>query len=230
MPSGEVVRQRRGTIDRAALAVQGALQSVTDAVADATYNLTEKARRSSMYEVYEKAKKRQQHLQRKYWVQVLFEVFFYLILLSFVYFVLVGRPLWKGAVWWLWWVVQYKFVVAGGWSITIGLAVIYAFTPLLIFFEPDPPMPDPNIPADPTKTPGVHDTGLMIPCYKSENIVGATLEAAIKIFPPSHIFVIANGNSPTPLDNTEAVCQKYGVNHVWSPVGSKIVAQFVGCY
>ncbi|KAL2350777.1 nucleotide-diphospho-sugar transferase [Cryomyces antarcticus] len=128
------------------------------------------------------------------------------------------------------WVVQYKFVVAGGWSITIGLAVIYAFTPLLIFFEPDPPMPDPNIPADPTKTPGVHDTGLMIPCYKSENIVGATLEAAIKIFPPSHIFVIANGNSPTPLDNTEAVCQKYGVNHVWSPVGSKIVAQFVGCY
>jgi hypothetical protein len=38
------------------------------------------------------------------------------------------------------------------------------------------------------------------------------------------------GNSPTPLDNTEEICSQYGVNHIWSPVGSKIVAQFVGCY
>jgi hypothetical protein len=56
------------------------------------------------------------------------------------------------------------------------------------------------------------------------------LTAALKIFPPENIFVIANGNSPTPLDNTEEVCRPFGVNHVWSPVGSKIVAQFVGCY
>jgi len=26
------------------------------------------------------------------------------------------------------------------------------------------------------------------------------------------------------------VCQIYGVNHVWCPIGSKIVAQYVGCY
>jgi hypothetical protein len=38
------------------------------------------------------------------------------------------------------------------------------------------------------------------------------------------------GNSPVPLDNTEEICSQYGVNHIWSPVGSKIVAQFVGCY
>lgn len=42
--------------------------------------------------------------------------------------------------------------------------------------------------------------------------------------------MIANGNSPTPLDNTEEVCREHGVNHVWSPIGSKIVAQYVGCY
>lgn len=65
---------------------------------------------------------------------------------------------------------------------------------------------------------------------KSAKIIGPTLEAATKIFPPRHIFVVANGNNPTPLDDTEAVCDTYGVNHVWSPVGSKIVAQFVGCY
>jgi hypothetical protein len=70
----------------------------------------------------------------------------------------------------------------------------------------------------------------MIPCYKSAGLIANTLEAALKIFPASHIFVIANGNSDTPLDNTEEICRPYGVNHIWSPIGSKIVAQFVGCY
>lgn len=40
--------------------------------------------------------------------------------------------------------------------------------------------------------------------------------------------VVANGNSPTPLDNTESVCTTYGVNHTWCPIGSKLIAQFVG--
>jgi hypothetical protein len=66
--------------------------------------------------------------------------------------------------------------------------------------------------------------------YKAATIIGPTLVAAKKIFPAEHIFVIANGNSPVPLDNTEEICRQYGVNHVWSPVGSKIVAQYVGCY
>jgi hypothetical protein len=109
----------------------------------------------------------------------------------------------------------------------------YAFVPLFILFEKDPP------PATANVTPGYGsantaqdklDTALLIPCYKSANIIGATLEAALKVFPASHIFVIANGNSPTPLDNTEDVCLPYGVNHIWAPIGSKIVAQFVGCY
>jgi len=78
--------------------------------------------------------------------------------------------------------------------------------------------------------PNVKDTALLIPCYKSAGLIASTLEAALKIFPPSHIFVIANGNSPEPLDNTEEVCQPYGVNHIWSPIGCKLVAQFVGCY
>lgn len=115
-------------------------------------------------------------------------------------------------------------------SVTIGIAFIYAWSPLLVFFEKDPSIPADIANIDPNRTPGVHNTALMIPCYKSANIIGPTLEAALKIFPPSHIFVIANGNSPTPLDDTELVCRPYGVNHVWSPVGSKIVAQFVGCY
>lgn len=78
-------------------------------------------------------------------------------------------------------------------------------------------------------TPWSHSSQLPA-CYKSAKIIGPTLDAALKVFPASHIYVIANGNSPTPLDNTEEVCLPYGVNHIWSPIGSKIVAQFVGCY
>jgi hypothetical protein len=59
--------------------------------------------------------------------------------------------------------------------------------------------------------PGVEQTALLIPCYKSAGIIKATLEAALKVFPAKNIFVIANGNSELPLDNTEEVCRPYGV-------------------
>ncbi|KAI6817667.1 glycosyl transferase [Hortaea werneckii] len=216
-------RARRSTLQTVANTVVTAVQSTTAAV-------TASARRTTLADIYEKAKVRKTELERKKWVQIAFEVTFYLILLCFIYFVLIGVPLWRGAVWWLFWVVSNKFVVAGTWSITIGLAVFYAYAPLLILFEKEPPMPEPSEGFDATKTPGVQNTALLIPCYKSARIIGPTLEAALKIFPANHIYVIANGNSPTPLDNTEEVCRPYGVNHIWSPVGSKIVAQFVGCY
>ncbi|THW33554.1 hypothetical protein D6D25_05387, partial [Aureobasidium pullulans] len=221
-------RPRRSTAagDRKESIVQQSAAIVLDTVE----NVKQAIRRSSIYDVYEKAKKRGAELQRSTWAMKLFEYTFYLVLVAFVYFVLIGVPLWKGAVWWLYWVFEHKFAIAGTWSITIGIAFLYAYTPLLVFFEKDPPMPADINNIDPNRTPRVHNTALMIPCYKSAKIIGPTLEAAIKIFPPSHIFVIANGNSPTPLDDTELVCRPYGVNHVWSPVGSKIVAQFVGCY
>ncbi|KAK4546439.1 hypothetical protein LTR36_002116 [Oleoguttula mirabilis] len=215
---------------RQASVVQLASGAVHSAAHVAAAGVSSIVRKSSLAEVYEKAKTRSKDLQRKKWVQILFEYSIYLVLILFIYFVLIGVPLWKGAVWWLYWVVNNKFVVGGTWSITIGLAFIYAYAPLFLMFEKEPPMP-PNIDnLDPTKTPGVHNTALLIPCYKSAQIIGPTLVAALRVFPASHIYVIANGNSPTPLDNTEEICEPYGVNHIWSPVGSKIVAQFVGCY
>lgn len=77
-----------------------------------------------MHDAYEKAKLRGVALQRKYWVRLLFEWGLYLLLVLFVYFVLIGVPLWKGAVWWLYWVVRNKFVFQGGFAITIGLAAL----------------------------------------------------------------------------------------------------------
>jgi hypothetical protein len=85
---------------------------------------TGSVRRNSLLDVYEKAKIHGQNFQRKRWVQLLFEYTFYLLILCFVYFVLVGRPLWNGAVWYLYWVVDRKFTIAGTWSITIGLALL----------------------------------------------------------------------------------------------------------
>jgi len=74
-------------------------------------------RRSSIYDVYEKAKKRGAELQRSTWAMKLFEYTFYLILVAFVYFVLIGLPLWKGAVYWLYWVFEHKFAIAGTWYV-----------------------------------------------------------------------------------------------------------------
>ncbi|KAI0128622.1 glycosyl group 2 family protein, partial [Xylariales sp. AK1849] len=203
---------------------------IPDAVQQGAHNVAQRVRRNSIYEAYEKAKARGVELERKRWVQFLFEYSIYFLLVAFVYLVLVGLPLWKGAVYWLYWVVSTKFVIAGGCSITIGIAAFYSFGPLLIFFEKEPPIFERPDDFDRAVIPGVASTALLIPCYKSANIIGPTLEAALKIFPPSHIFVIANGNSETPLDNTEQVCWPCGVNHIWCPVGSKIIAQFVGCH
>lgn len=72
------------------------------------------------------------------------------------------------------------------------------------------------------------ETCLLIPAYKAAGALPATIEHALKIFKPNQIFIIANGNSPTPLDDTQDVCRKYRVNHAWVPIGSKIAAEFVG--
>ncbi|KIW05792.1 uncharacterized protein PV09_03002 [Verruconis gallopava] len=197
-----------------------------DVVNNVVNGVSSMARKTSMWGVYEKAKTKGRDFQRQKLVQFIFEYTAYGIMLAFIYLVLIGLPIWKGTVYWLYWVVAHKFVMIGGFAIFMGLAAFYAFIPLFILFEKYPPdRPANHNPADDFS---VRDTALLIPCYKSAGLIANTLDAAIKIFPPSQIFVIANGNSPTPLDNTEEVCKPYVVVHIWSPIGSKLVAQFVG--
>ena len=102
-------RSRRSTADgiRKESIVQRSASIVLNTVAD----VKQAIRRSSIYDVYEKAKKRGIELQRSKWAMQLFEYTFYLILVAFVYFVLIGLPLWKGAVYWLYWVLDRKSVV-----------------------------------------------------------------------------------------------------------------------
>ncbi|KAI9147567.1 hypothetical protein HJFPF1_12593 [Paramyrothecium foliicola] len=201
----------------------------TDTGQDQSRRVSDAIRRSSIFYVYEKAKVRGVELQRKRWVQIVFEYSIYLLLVLFCYFFLIGLPLWRGAVLSLYLLELKTFGMTAGLVITLGMAAVYAFTPLFILFEKDPPPAEPRF-SSTTNTHTISNTALLIPCYKSANIIGATLQAALEVFPPSHVFVVANGNSSTPLDNTEEVCLSYGVNHLWSPIGSKVIAQFVGCY
>lgn len=91
------------------------IQRSASVVLDTVDNVKQAIRRSSIYDVYEKAKKRGVELRRSAWAMRLFEYTFYLILIAFVYFVLIGLPLWKGAVYWLYWVFEHKFAIAGTW-------------------------------------------------------------------------------------------------------------------
>jgi hypothetical protein len=114
----ERVPQRSGTVRTIVRAI------VPDSVAQRAHSVAQRVRRNSIHEVYEKAKARGAELERKRWAQILFEYTIYTLLLCFTYFVLIGMPLWKGAVWWLYWVIQTKFVMTGGWAITIGIALM----------------------------------------------------------------------------------------------------------
>jgi hypothetical protein len=58
--------------------------------------------------------------QRENWIQLLIEYGTYVALAAFVYFVLVGVPLWNGAVYWLYWAMQHKLIFSYGWAIAIA--------------------------------------------------------------------------------------------------------------
>lgn len=118
LPPGE--RPRRGTFGSVFHSV------MPDALARKVTNGTiiSLKRRDTLIAVYEKAKERGAKLQRKKWVQVVFEYSIYITLLCFIYFVLVGRPLWDGTISWIYWVVKFKLAFAGGWSIVFGVAFV----------------------------------------------------------------------------------------------------------
>ncbi|KAI4136620.1 MAG: hypothetical protein L6R39_007701, partial [Caloplaca ligustica] len=208
---------------RASIVVENVVEKVRETVTSAL-------RRSSLEEVYEKAKIRQEQIKRSTAAQLAFEYTFYVFLLAIIYFGFVGFPFWNGLVITIYHLFDMKLVVPAGTAAFLGTGFLYAYLPLLVLFEKEPPEHPPPDSLEGFRNGQARDTALLIPCYKSENLIAATLEAALKVFPAQNIFVVANGNSPTPLDNTAAVCERYGISHTWSPIGSKIVAQFVGCY
>ena len=178
------------------------------AIEEAVEGLSSIARRSTLSEVYEKAKVRQVQLKRSTIAQIGFQYVFYLFLLACVYFILVGIPLWKGVVWYIYILFNNKLTVPAGTAVFLGIGFLcvifsthrylyrlliedcrYAYLPLLLPFEKTAPERNGFV-ADARSDSGrVNDTALLIPCYKSESLIAATLEAALKIFPAESIFV-----------------------------------------
>ncbi|KAJ5936691.1 hypothetical protein N7466_003141 [Penicillium verhagenii] len=165
--------------------------------------------------------------RRRYWRRKAFQASYYTILAVACYLLLVGFPLWEGSLVWLYSTTQKKSLVTGGWAIFIGISTLFSAGPLLIKFESH------NTPIH-VETKGsnsaVHETALLVPCHNSESVIGKTIKAALRVFPSSHIFAIANGDYLVPSDKTKDICDQHGVNFVWCPVGSKAAALFVGCH
>ncbi|KHO01321.1 glycosyl transferase, group 2 family protein [Metarhizium album ARSEF 1941] len=154
-----------------------------------------------------------------------FRALYILVIAIIVYFALVGWPIWPGAVLSFW---RWYEGAAGSQHISGLVAFLVAgmirdvLPQFLSKFES---------PAEETTAhsdQGVSQTCVIISCYKSAETLRSTLPACLQIFRPNQVFVVANGNSSVPLDNTADVCSEFGVRHTWLPVGSKITAQFVG--
>jgi hypothetical protein len=62
--------------------------------------------------------------RRQGWVRLLVEYGTYTVFACFTYFVLIGVPLWSGAVFWLYVLVKNKFVFQGGWLIFIIMVIL----------------------------------------------------------------------------------------------------------
>ena len=63
---------------------------------------------------------------------------------------------------------------------------------------------------------------VLIACHNSEDVVGDTLESALKTFRGEQLYVADNNNSPQPLnDETKKICERYGANYLYFPIGNK---------
>lgn len=80
--------------------------------------------KSNIREMYEKAKIRQQQIKRSRMAQLIFRYTFYLLLAATIYLVLVGLPLWRGAVWYLYILFQKYMVLKAGLAITFGISFL----------------------------------------------------------------------------------------------------------
>lgn len=146
---------------------------------------------------------------RKPWQTKMFKVLYFLAILCIIYFVFVGQPLWDGValIFYRW--VNSEGLAKVGSALFMSWAAFQAFIPMLgARFEQE---------VDDVEKRDASEVALVIPAYKAAKILPETIKHALKIFKPEQIFIMANGNSETPLDDTAEVCKEFGVNVAWVP-------------
>ncbi|KAL8967396.1 MAG: hypothetical protein Q9183_002936 [Haloplaca sp. 2 TL-2023] len=93
-------------------------------IGNAVTDAANKLRPNQSSAMYEKAKVRQQQLRRSKVAQLIYKYTFYLFLVCLVYLVLVGVPLWKGAIWYMYILFDKHLVLKAGLTITLGLGFL----------------------------------------------------------------------------------------------------------
>lgn len=74
------------------------------------------------------------------------------------------------------------------------------------------------------------DIVVIIPCNKSADVIVNTLVHVILHVKQEQVFIIHNGSSKDPVDNTKeiALASFPNVHYVWSSIGNKNIAQYIG--
>ena len=116
-PSRKSLLSSANVTRRASVAVGNVVEKVKDTV-------TAPLRRSSLQEVYEKAKIRQVKLKRSLATQIIFQYACYLLMLAAIYFVFVGFPLWRGLVLLLYDVFRLQSAIPAGTAVFLGIAFL----------------------------------------------------------------------------------------------------------
>lgn len=91
---------------------------------DTVSTVRNKIRNTSFREMYEKAKVKQETIQRSKTSQTIFQYTFYFFLIATFYLVFVGLPLWRGFVWYIYIVFQKHLVLKAGLTITFGIGFL----------------------------------------------------------------------------------------------------------
>ena len=80
--------------------------------------------KSNVREMYDRAKVKQQQIKRSKTAQLTFRYAFYIVLISMVYLVFVGLPLWRGLVWYMYILFQNRMTLKAGLAITFGISFL----------------------------------------------------------------------------------------------------------
>ncbi|MEO5970715.1 MAG: glycosyltransferase family 2 protein [Bdellovibrionia bacterium] len=115
------------------------------------------------------------------------------------------------------------------------MAVIYGTEPLmtainlLVAKYPDAAKPV-DVESAMIPSLGAEDVAMVIPCHNSADEIGKTIKAALKHLKPEQIFILDNGRTKTPSDNTKEVVASINskINYIWVPFGNKSIAQYAG--
>ena len=115
--SGRSRQSSANVARRASIAVGNVVEKVKDTV-------TGPLRRSSIQELYEKAKIRQVQLMRSTVAQISFQYVSYLLMLAAIYFIFVGFPLWEGLVLIIYNIFRKRLAIPVGTAVFLGIAFL----------------------------------------------------------------------------------------------------------